>query len=133
MKRNIVKLVLLCSGLYVFADAYVVKSVSGTVTFEDSKGKTVDVKKGMSLDVNASISTGLNSTLVVNLDGQDFTVKPMKKGKISELATASRSGVKIGSKVTKRDIALAAGKSNKGVATASSRASEAKADVEWEE
>ena len=83
MKRNIVKLVLLCSGLYVFADAYVVKSVSGTVTFEDSKGKTVDVKKGMSLDVNASVSTGLNSTLVVNLDGKDFTVKPMKKGKIS--------------------------------------------------
>lgn len=133
MKKNIIKLVLLCSGLYVFADAYIVKSVTGTVTFEDSKGKTVDVKQGMTLDAGASVSTGLNSTLVVSLDGKDFSVKPMKKGKIRELATASKSGVKIGSKVTKRDIALAAGKSNKGVVTASSRASEAKADVEWEE
>ena len=133
MKKLISALVLFCAGLFVYAQSYTVKDVTGTVTFEDSKGKTVEVKKGMTIDSDSNVSTGLNSSLVVTLDGKDFTVKPMKKGKISELASASKSGVKIGSKVTKRDIASAAGKSGKGVATASSRASEAKADVEWEE
>lgn len=135
MKKNVFMIVMLVAGVFAFAESWTVKEVTGNVTCVDSKGKTVDIKTGMSIDSDVSVSTGLNSTLVVNHDGKDFSIKPMKKGKISELCVSgkSKNGVKIGSKVTKGDIAQAAGKSSKGAATASSRASEAKSDVLWEE
>ncbi|WP_407397524.1 hypothetical protein [Treponema sp.] len=135
MRKSFIKLIMLCFGVIAFADAYTVKSVDGKVTYEDNKGHSIDVKTGMQIESDWEVSTGLNSALVVTKDGKDFTVKPMKKGKLSDLASSSsvKTGVKIGSKVTKKDIARAAGKTTKGVSTASSRASEAKADVEWEE
>ena len=135
MKKNVFMIAMILAGLFAFAENFKVKSVSGNVTYVDAKGKTVDIKEGMAIDSDVNVSTGLNSTLVVNHEGKDFSIKPMKKGKISELCATGKSkgGVKIGSKVTKSDIAQAAGKSSKGAATASSRASEAKSDVLWEE
>lgn len=135
MKKSIITLLFVCCGIYSFADVYSVKSVSGNVTVEDKKGRSYDVTAGMKIESDSRVSTGLNSSLVVVLDGKEYSVKPMKKGSLSELASgsASKTGVKIGSKVTKKDIAVAAARSTKGVATASSRASEAKADVLWEE
>lgn len=116
--------------------AYVVQNVSGKVTYEVSNGEWAEVKTGMRLDSEVTVNTALNSTLtVVSTNSARMTVKPMKKGKLNELVAAntSRAGVKIGSRVTKEDIAAAALNTSKGVNTASSRASEAKADVEWEE
>lgn|SRR5574344_498740 len=115
---------------------YKVKSVTGKVTYEVSNDEWAPVTVGMFLDEGATVSTGLNSTLVVVLDGSTTTIKPMKKGKLGELiALASTKGsVKVGSKVTKSDITDDNEKTTtKGVSTASSRASEAKEDVEWDE
>lgn len=137
--KKIITLLTICLAFScaLFAEkkaSYSVSSVTGKVTYEVSNGEWADVKAGMSLDVDANVNVGLNSTLVVTLDGVDYAIKPMKKGKLAELAAAnSKGGVKVGSKITKSDIAAASTKTSKGAATASSRASEAKADVLWED
>ena len=89
----------------------------------------------MEITEDTEINTGLNSNLVLtDANNAKVTIKPMKKGLVLELAAASgiKTGVKIGSKVTKEEINTTAG-SKKSVQTASSRASEAKADLEWDE
>jgi len=138
MKKFITLLVIcLTFGCALFAEkkaSYTVTSLTGKVTYEVSNGEWADVKAGMSLDTDANINVGLNSTLVVSLDGVSYSIKPMKKGKLIELASANvKGGVKVGSKITKSDIAAASTRTTKGAATASSRASEAKADVLWED
>ncbi|MCR5187334.1 MAG: hypothetical protein K6C97_00255 [Treponema sp.] len=113
--------------------SYKVSSVTGKVTYEVSSGVWSDVKVGMELDESSNINVGLNSTLKLDLDGTSYSIKPMKKGKLASLVSAkSKTGIKVGSKVTEDDIAEASTKTSKGTSTASSRASEAKADVEWE-
>lgn len=113
---------------------YTVASITGKVTYEVSNGEWVEVKAGMTLDTDANVNVGLNSTLVVEMDGTKYTIKPMKKGKLAELAAVNlKGGVKVGSKITQSDIAEASTRTSKGSATASSRASEAKADVLWED
>lgn len=128
--------VLLALCGFTFAEkngAYTVKTVTGIVTYELSNGDWANVESGMTLKADANINVGLNSNLVVELDGETFTIKPMKKGLLSSLASANKSGVKVGSKVKKSDVAAGSNKSTKGTATASSRASEAKSDLEWED
>ena len=138
MKKVITFLsILMALSCVVFAEkkaSYTVSSLTGKVTYEVSNGEWSDVKAGMTLDIDANVNVGLNSTLVVEKDGAKFTIKPMKKGKLSELAAANlKGGVKVGSKITQSDIADASTRTTKGSATASSRASEAKADVLWED
>lgn len=127
-------LLALCS--FTFAEkngSYLVKTVTGTVTYELANGDWGNVSEGMSLKADANINVGLNSTLVVELDGESFTIKPMKKGLLSSLTSSNKTGVKVGSKVKKSDVAAGSSKTTKGTATASSRASEAKSDLEWED
>lgn len=127
--------VLFVLGFMAFAEkkaSYKVTSVSGTVTYEAANGNWNEVKAGMDLEADANINVGLNSSLVVELDGASFTIKPMKKGLLADLA-AAKSGVKVGSKIKKSDIADDTKKSTKGTATASSRASEAKSDLDWDD
>lgn len=114
---------------------YKVESVTGKVTYEASANEWAPVTNGMMLEEGTMVNTGLNSTLVVVLDGAKTTIKPMKKGKLGELvALASKKGtVKVGSQITKSDVTDDDTKTTKGVATAASRASEAKEDVEWDE
>lgn len=137
MKKVVTLITILMALTFaVFAEkkaAYTVSSITGKVTYEVSNGEWAEVKVGMALDTDASINVGLNSTLVVELNGAKYTIKPMKKGKLSELAANLKGGVKVGSKVTQSDIAEASTRTTKGAATASSRASEAKADVLWED
>lgn len=128
--------VLFCICCAAFAEkkvGYSVTKVTGVVTYEVSAGNWADVKAGMILEEDANVNVGLNSTLVVELDGKSFTVKPMKKGLIADLTAANKTGVKVGSKVKKSDIVEDSAKSTKGTATASSRASEAKSDLDWDE
>jgi len=131
----LIVLMVICSASFADKKAgYKVESFVGKVSYEVSNGEWADIKQGMILDLDANVSTGLNSTLTVTLDGKEITIKPMKKGKIGELIAMSttKSSIKIGSTITQNDIA-AASKTTKAVVTASSRASEAKADVEWDE
>ncbi len=137
MKKVLVFLtVLLALGFAAFAEkkaGYKVASVTGKVTYEVANGQWADVKVGMTLEESANVNVGLNSTLKLSLDDDSFSIKPMKKGKIADLISGTaKTGVKVGSKLTKSDIAAASTKTSKGASTASSRASEAKADVEWE-
>jgi len=130
-------IVLLLASFAAFADkktTYKVESIVGKATYEVSNGEWVDLKVGAVLDTETSISVGLNSTVTVSLEGKSVTIKPMKKGKINELyaSAGSMTGVKVGSLVTSSDIAEAS-TSKKATVTASSRASEAKSDIEWDE
>lgn len=115
-------------------ETFKVLSVTGKVTYEATAGVWEDVTEGMELTEGVNINTGLNSTLVVaNGSNTKITIKPMKKGLIQELAAANTKGsVKIGSKVTASDVDTSASKAKKSVQTASSRASEAKEDYDWE-
>lgn len=136
-KVFLVIVILILAGTALFAEkksTYKIENIVGKATYEVSNGEWVDLKVGTVLAAEANISVGLNSTVTVSLDGKSVTIKPMKKGKIDDLFTASgsMSGVKVGSLVTSSDIADAAA-TKKATVTASSRASEAKADVEWDE
>lgn len=137
MKKVAAFLVIAFSFACLFAEnaTYKVKSVSGNVTYEVSNNKWAPVTSDMELEEGAVINTGLNSTLVVMQNGKTIKIKPMKKGKLSELValSSSKKDIKIGSKVTKEEIAAEATSSKSGVSTASSRASEAKEELDWEE
>ena len=119
----------------VFAQgSYVVKSVKGNVKYEAEAGIKKAVKVGQTLSASTFVDVGLNSSLVLELDGEEITVKAMTKGALDKVApakTTSTSGLKSGGLRTST-VAKDTGVS-KSVSTASSRASEAKEDVEWDE
>ncbi|MDR1240226.1 MAG: hypothetical protein LBK27_08925 [Treponema sp.] len=121
------------SGMVFAADPYVVQSVAGKVEREVSPGKWEPVAVGASLTAATVINTGLNSTLVLKNGDKTVTIRAMQKGTVENLAAAgSASGVRIGGKISSSNTAVnARGTSN--TSTASTRASEAVADVEWAE
>ena len=108
---------------------YTVASITGKVTYEVSNGEWAEVKAGMTLDTDANVNVGLNSTLVVEMDGTKYTIKPMKKGTVEKLT----SDVLASHKITKSNVAPASVKSKKAVITAASRASDAMEDLDWDE
>ena len=113
----------------IFAEKLTVSAVEGKVTVL-SGNEWVTVSEGMVLDTDASINTALNSS--VSFDN-GVTIKPMKKGKLSELVerSASKTALIMGSSLTKESI-----KNLASVAKTSSdtgRASEAKEDLDWDE
>ena len=117
----------------VFADSsYKVEKVTGKVTYEVN-GTWKNVTVGQELPSGTNINTALNSSLVVNNGTSSATIKAMQKGTIDKLAAAgaSKGGLKKASVNSK--IAGKADASKSGVSTASSRASEAKSDLEWDE
>ena len=115
--------------------SYKVQSVVGKVQYESAPGTWKTVEKGQSLAPSAVINTGLNSKLVLAMDDKTITIKPMQKGTIEKLALAADSGKGSLSKDTEITKASVSDDvtATKGVATASSRASEAKEDVDWDE
>ena len=118
-----------------FAAGYKVESFTGKVTYESAPGKWVAVEAGQELPASTVIQTGVNSTLVLSLDGAKINIKAMQKGTIESLASVASSGtsgIKKGSSLKSSGVA-ADTKSSKSVVTASSRASEAKEDYEWDE
>ena len=113
----------------IFAEKLTVSAVEGKVTVL-SGNEWVTVSEGMVLDTDTSINTALNSS--VSFDN-GVTIKPMKKGKLSELVerSASKTALIMGSSLTKESI-----KNLASVAKTSSdtgRASEAKEDLDWDE
>lgn len=121
----------------VFAEGgYVVESVTGKVQYEVSPDTWKDVTVGMELSGSTVINTGLNSKLVLKNGDLTVTFKPMQKGTVEKLAAsanAGKNGIKKGAAVTKSSVDKDTNGSKKAVQTASSRASEAKEDLEWEE
>ena len=133
-KGFLLALLTLFTACFVFADgAYVVKSVKGKVQYEVAPGKMENVQVGQTLSASTFVNTGLNSTLVVTLNNEELTVKPMQKGTVEKVAVAANAGLKKGGSVVSSNVSGNADNSKAGVNTASSRASEAKEDVEWDE
>ena len=133
---------LICSVLAFFAfssvfalGSYKVESITGKVTYESAPGKWVAVKVGQELSASTVVQTSVNSTLVLSSGESKVTVKAMQKGTVeslSSVASAGSSGIKKGSSVKSAAVAADTGTS-KSVVTASSRASEAKEDLDWDE
>lgn len=133
--------VLVCSAFAMFAATalfaagYKVESFTGKVTYESAPGKWVAVEAGQELPASTVIQTGVNSTLVLSLDGAKINIKAMQKGTIENLTAvaASGTGIKKGSSLKNSAVAADTTKTSKSVVTASSRASKAKEDYDWEE
>lgn len=137
MKKLITMFLALFVGTMLFAATgnYVVESVTGNVTYESAPGKFDKVKVGQELSASTVLNTGLNSSVVVNLDGKSITIKAKQKGTVESLyvaAAPAKGGLKKQS-IAKADAVDDADGKSKGVATASSRASEAKEDFTWDE
>ena len=118
-----------------FAAGYKVESFTGKVTYESAPGKWTAVEKGQDLPASTVIQTGVNSTLVLSLDGSKVNIKAMQKGTIESLASVASTGtgIKKGSSLKSSAVAADSNKTSKSVVTASSRASEAKEDYDWDE
>lgn len=115
------------------AGSYKVEKVTGKVTYEDGGAwKTVAV--GQELSAGTNINTALNSSVVINDGSSSVTIKAMQKGDVEKLVAsgAGKGGLKKAS-VAKSTVAGKSNGAQSGVSTASSRASEAKSDLEWDE
>ncbi len=114
------------------AGSYKVERVTGKVTYE-ANGEWKAVAVGQELVAGTNINTALNSSLVVSDGSSSATIKAMQKGSIETLASATGSKGLKKATLSKNNVAKKADGSQSGVATASSRASEAKKDLEWDE
>ena len=115
---------------------YVVQSVTGSVQFESAPNVWTKLEKGTKLAPSTVVKTNLNSALIVLQDGKKFSIKPMQKDSIEKLcaaiASANKTGIKVGSKVATSDVNSSTTKSRSSVSTASSRADSAEETVEFE-
>jgi hypothetical protein len=135
MKRIVVLALFLgviFTGLAFAADGYVVQSITGTVVREAASGRWEAVTQGMTLSPATVVDIKLNGKLeLIGKDGT-VTIGQMKKGTIESLiAGGSGAGIKIAGPKTESRIGAARGNTN--ISTASTRASDAAGDVEWEE
>ncbi|MCR5187335.1 MAG: hypothetical protein K6C97_00260 [Treponema sp.] len=138
-KKSLLVMVLgLIMSASIFAaatDTYKVKKVTGKVTYEATPGNWKNVSVGQELSASTVLNTSLNSSVVIALDDDDITIKAMQKGTVDSLVSASsgvaKKGIKKGLKT--KSVGDEVTGSSKGTATASSRASEAKEDVDWDE
>ena len=116
------------------AGSYKVVSVTGKVTFEAAPETWKNVAVGQELSASTVLNTSLNSSIVIALDdGKEITIKAMQKGTVDSLVgVASSKGLK-SSKLKSSSIADEVEGTTKGTATASSRASDAKEDLDWDD
>ena len=123
---------LVLSGM-VFADGdYTVHSLKGDVQREVSPNKWETVSVGQKLAPSARIKTGIGASLVLKEGSRTITVSALKNNTVEKLAVETGSAVRIGGKASDTSGAVAT-RATSGVSTASTRASDAAADVEWSE
>ena len=127
--------IILMAGLFctsIFAQGFTVTKLTGQVTYESAPGVWTKLKNGDKITEKTVIDVGLHSQIdFTGDDGKAYTVKAMKKGTIESLITKT-AGLKksstSASSTVKGDTS-----SSKTISTASSRASEAKDDIDWAE
>ena len=117
------------------AGSFKVLSVTGKVTYESAPGTWKNVSVGQELSASTVLNTSLNSDVVIaKEDGSEITIKAMQKGSVDSLVgVASTKGIKKSGGIKKSSVGADVEGSSKGTATASSRASEAKADLDWDD
>ena len=137
MKKTVLLVVLafLMSVSVFAAGSFKVLSVTGKVTYEAAPGTWKSVSVGQELSASTVLNTSLNSSVVIaKEDGSEITIKAMQKGTVdSLLGLASNKGIKKSGGIKKSSVGDDVESSGKGTATASSRASEAKADLDWDD
>ena len=122
------------STAFVFATSFKVESVDGKVTYQSAPNEWKTLENGQELSSSSVIQTSINSTLVVSENGSKYTIKAMQKGTIDSLIDDnSAKGIKKSGGLKKSTVAADVESSGKGTATASSRASEAKSDLDWDD
>ena len=120
---------------FLYADTYKVISVDGQVSVERNN-EFKSIEAGQEIFGNESIKVGLNSSLEVeNENGEQRKIKAASRGVLDNLfAKAYVNNKKLRTlKLAHSEIAEAKEGTSKGTATASTRASETKEDVEWNE
>jgi hypothetical protein len=142
MKKIFAILFILFIGASLFAapsksdvDTFIVKSIVGSAVYEFDSGKFEKLKEGQELTGSVVIKPGLNSVVKISIGEDEFEIKlNNKKYPISYFYSDSktRKGLKVQS-IAKADAVDNAKGVREGVNTASSRASEAKEDLVWEE
>ena len=117
------------------AGSYKVVSVTGKVTFEAAPETWKNVAVGQELSASTVLNTSLNSSVVIALDdGKEITIKAMQKGTIDSLVgVASNKGLKKSGGIKSSSLDDDIEGRSKGTATASSRASDAKEDLDWDD
>lgn len=131
MKRFLAFILALTFTGIVFATDYTVKSVVGKVTVN---GCPVEV--GQVFQDEDLLNVGVQSSVELIVGNQHLTINPMSKGTVKELWTKahpSKGGLKKQTIAKASHIAPPSEGTRKGVATAASRASEAKEDFDWDE
>jgi len=134
MKKIITFFSVLFLGTMLFALPYKIESVIGKVTYESPEG-FIEVKAGDEFLGDAVIKTALNSSVVITFEGKTYTIKAKQSGSIESLfikSAPTKNGLKKQT-IAKSDAIDYAIGVREGVSTASSRASEAKEDFQWEE
>lgn len=129
------KIMLLCFmfiNFSLYAKSYKITSFEGNVTFKSVDGWE-SVYIGQEIQSYNILNTSLNSNLTISdEDGNKFVIKSMQKGSVENLINVALKK-NINSKKIKTSSIADVDYNSKGVATASSRASEAKSDLDWEE
>ena len=117
------------------AGSYKVLSVTGKVTFEAAPETWKNVAVGQELSASTVLNTSLNSSVVIALDdGKEITIKAMQKGTVDSLVgLASNKGLKKSGGIKSSSLDDDIEGRSKGTATASSRASDAKEDLDWDD
>jgi len=135
MKKIIVMALIFSIFGSIFASTYKVNSVVGNVSVETKDGfKSIEV--GQEILGVETIKVGINSSLILEDEkGVKRTIKSTSRGSAEDLfiSAFSSKGTLKKAKIVSSNVPEVVESNRKGVATASSRASEAKADFDWDE
>ena len=136
MKKTLSVLICLLLGSLLFAENFKVVKVVGSVFYKEGSEYTI-VEEGMDLDGENEIKVGLNSIIsLTDEKGRRIDIGAAKRGILSHLCVdvlATKSGTLKKHRIVTADIAEPVESRSKGIATASTRASDAKEDFEWDE
>jgi len=135
MKKIALLLILCFVAVGIFAQQYTVQNVVGSAFLETRPNNWVPIQIGDKLNDHSVVRTGLNSQLVLEKieNGQPalYIISSMNTGMIIDIFHA-KNRVRIGGTVAQTDTSTVR-RSTVNIGTASARASDAAADVEFQE
>ena len=137
MKKTLSIIVCLLFGSLLFAESFTVTKVMGLVRYKENDAY-VTVEEGMVLDGDCEINVGINAIVsLTDEKGRRIDIKSARSGNLFVLcndALRTKQGLQKSRKViSASNIPEPKEGTSKGVATASTRASDAKDDFEWDE
>lgn len=136
MKKFLTFILLIVLSASLFATTYTVKSVTGKARYKVD-GAYKDIKAGDILDGEFEVNIGINSGMeLVREDGKYIKIGSTRVGTLENVCIdvlGTKTGLNKKRTIAKADIAAPVDRPREAVATAASRASEAKEDFDWAE